>query len=615
MLKKVFDQIASNRSYLIFLLWILLIVTFSPVMSADYLYFDEHVFVLRNPAVTAPLTLDSLIDIFSSFETNIYTPLSVASHWLEYNLFGFNSSISHFINLLLHIACATIVFFIAESILQNLQLAFVVATVWALHPIQVESVAWVLERRNLLFGMFYFASMAAYIRFLDRSQTRDIVIATLLMLLSGLAKNLAFSLPFSWLMIDWLRKRPFTRKLFTEKIAGFLLALVLLSIMLFGAHEGIPGTGWDRLNWRMASYNLGFYAAKTMLPVNLSSTYEINSVSEPWFASGPFYLFILLAVTIFIAWKDRLCIFAALFYFVHIFPLSGIVTVGYNFYAVLHFMYVALFGVVLCVLVFLYRLIRSTAMKDMSVVLSLLLICCLAFASFNYNQVWSDSRTLLEHSLAIDPNNRFARTQLATYLESNKKFVEAAEHYKELIERWPKFFGGFYGMGRIHMYSKQNKAALILFNKAIEFNSKRADLFLDRGATLFYTGQFSAAESDFSTALQFKYLDKSRIRFWRAEARRRQGDYAGAIDDLNTIAAENPDDFSIKIGIFENYVESAHGIDALYSLLNVFKLINENPSRWEEFYNVICTPSFSEVITRMAPYRNLFIHRFNWYPF
>ncbi|PKL49341.1 MAG: hypothetical protein CVV42_06520 [Candidatus Riflebacteria bacterium HGW-Riflebacteria-2] len=613
-LKENSPGIFETRNSLILALLALVILTFAPVMSADYLFFDEHIYILRNPVIAAPLSFDSLARIFTSFEKNIYTPLSIASFWLEYNMTGFNSAVSHFINLLLHLGCALMVFLVVEALLKNRKIAFVAAAIWAIHPAQVESVAWVLERRNLLYGLFYFASMAAYLRYLQRFRAVDMAVATVCMILSGLSKNLALFLPLVWLMLDWSQSRAMTRTVIVEKLPAVVVAIVYLSLMLFGVQDGISGQGQQTFNWLIATYTIGFYVMKTIFPIGIAPIYEINAGSEPWFLFGPVFLLITLGVAWSLCRKNRLVTFAWLFYLLNIVPLSGIVVVGYPFYAALHFIYVALFGIILGLAVLFYNLLSSCAKVHVFMPVSIVLTVALSVVSFQYSHVYTNSRTLFEYALEIDPDNRFARGQLATFLASQNDYAEAGKHYQELIKRYPDYFSGYYGMGRVYRRAGQYDVALTYFSRALELNSRRADLPFDRGLLLLTAGDFAAAEKDFSLSLQNKYSNMSLVYFWRSDARRRQGNYLGAIEDLLLAAADNKDDFSIKVGLVELYVESGQVAEAVSALMAVCRQFAADPSQQQEYMQIISSPSLAAVLTRSALYRNYFRYHFKWYP-
>lgn len=613
MLSSIVSRIAANRSYLLFSLWLLLIFTFVAVIKADYILFDENVVVLANPLIKASLSIDSLVNIFSSFETNQYSPLSVISFWLEYNFFGFNSTVSHLINLLLHMGCATMVFFLATSLTESAMLGWLIAALWSVHPVQVETVAWVLERRNLLYGLFYFASLVAYAQYIKTERRRDIAVATALMLFSGLSKTLAFFMPFTWLLMDWLKSRPFSWKLISEKTFAFLLAAILLCVTFYAAQSEIVDSSQGIMNWRLAAYNIGFYAARTLIPVSLTATYEINSSSEGLFNSGPLYFAVFVVTAIIISLRSRLAAFALLFYVFHILPLSGFIRVGYNFYAAMHFMYVAMFGIVVGIIALIKKSLSLETASRYVIALSLLVVLSLSLMSHSYCLLWNNSQTLFEHCLKQDPANRFARNQLALFLLTKKLYKESKTHYQELVVRYPEFSYGYFGLGRIFMAQNKADDAMMMFDQAMKYDPKDADIPYYRGTLLFLRQKFRAAEIDFSESLG--YQEDLQVRFLRSEARRWQGKYSGAVDDLVFITHQDPHDFGAKVSLLKVLVEGVRWQHAFETMLAVFSQIADNRQSWQQYRELLCSPSLAKVLVRMMPYRTLLISRLGWYPF
>jgi len=279
-MKRFFDYFVSRESHLLLALWLLVIVTFASVITAEYVLYDETIDILGSDMIKAPLSFASFKAIFSTFTSNQFTPLSVLSFWLEYNIFGFNSSVSHLVSLLLHLACVTMVFWLLKAMTQRPLFSWVITAVWALHPMQVETVAWVLERRNLLYGFFYFASLHSYVNYQNSRSRKSLALATVCLVLAGLSKALAFILPLSWLMLDWLKSRSFSLQLFKEKAAGFVLSAIFFALAFFAAHGEIASDAQGFLNWSMACYNISFYAIKTLLPFNLLPAYESTGLSR-----------------------------------------------------------------------------------------------------------------------------------------------------------------------------------------------------------------------------------------------------------------------------------------------------------------------------------------------
>lgn len=603
---------AAHR-YLLFALCFLLIFVFASVIEADYLLFDEDIVILNNPMIRAPLTIGALKNIFTSFETNQYTPLSVLSFWFEYNVFGFNSAVSHLINLLLHIACAMVVYFLAFFITKNMLTSWLIAALWSVHPVQVETVAWVLERRNLLHALFYFAASVAYLRYLQTERRRDMAFALFLMLLSGLSKTLAFLLPFTWFLLDWLKERPFSWKLVTEKIAAFLLAGFLLFTTLYAAHGEIRVSETGGLNWKTAGSSIVFYVAKTLVPLNLSATYEINPFSSGKLVCSSLCFFLFVMMAILVSVRSRLAAVAVMFYLLHILPMSGLVKVGYDFYAALHFMYIPLLGLVMAAVAVVKRLTALDSSDRLPIFASLLVVLLLATFSRNYCLVWNNSGSLFEHSLALDPANKFARHQLARFLETKKLWAEAVGHYRELTVIYPDFFGGYYGLGRIFMLQNKLGESIVMFNEAMKYNLERWDIPLDRGCLLLLMKKYRAAENDFSESLAYEETQKAR--FLRSDACRRQGDYSGAINDLAFLLEADSENFAAKLGLFEVFVESGRWLSALEVMVSVLSQMADNHEKWNYYMAMLSSPGLSVMFGRMIPYRSLVRYRLNWHSF
>lgn len=592
---------------------LILMIVYLPVFSADYVFFDEHKEILANPLIAAPLSLKGLYEIFTSFEANQYTPLSILSFWIEYNFFGFNSAVSHTVNLLLHILAACTLLLLLNLLIGTGKIACFAALIWGIHPMQVESAAWVLERRNLLYGFFYFASILWYLKFSLAPDRKNMSLACLFMLLSGLAKTLAFTLPFTWLMIDWLKGRTLSMNLIKEKLAAFLVAALLLWLLLTGAGGGISGSGAAMLHWRMASYNICFYLAKTILPVGLSPTFEIHAATEGAFNYGPVYLVATILACVVISLQSRLFAFGIAFYFFHILPLSGFIRVGYKFYAVLHFMYVPLLGVILASAAFFKYLSGSDKLRSCRLPAAVFFCVVLGFMSYQHAIIWQNTENLFSYSLKLDPDNRFARNQLAVFFENNGRFEEAATHFQELKNRYPDFFGGYYGLGRILMKIREPVAALSMLDKAVELGQKRYDIPFDRGQTLLLLGRFKEAENDLSQALELKISLPAY--FLRSEARRRQGRYADAVDDLEMVIKSEPLDLNARFARVEILFEMMYLSAALHELLFMLEQNGCMADFAAQLHKLLTTPDVKAVAVRMLPFRNIVRANLGWYPF
>ncbi len=606
MLKAVAETGSGWRRILPLFLVILMLAVFSSLVQAEYLMFDEDQVILRNPLIMAPIGFSGLVDIFTSLATNQYSPLSVLSFWLEYNLVGFNSSFSHLINLLLHVCCAITIYALMTSFSSQI-VAWLIAALWAVHPVQVETVAWVLERRNLLHAMFYFASLLVYLRYIKSGRRFDIGLALLFMLLSGLAKTLAFMVPAGWFLLDWVMNREISWHLIREKTAALLLAVALLLTTFVAADSGIQPGASSGLNLKAGAGGVAFYFAKAVIPAGLSATYELNSRN-----AGPdgYNLLLLLAAFVsmlIIASVNRFAAAGILLFLLQIAPMSGLVRVGYNFYAGLHFLYIPLLGLVVAVVAAIGHFARAGFSRRCLESSGLVVVLLLSILSYQYCQVWMNTGTLFEHSLLLDPANRFARNQLAIYYEERNQLVEAEAHFRELMKIYPDFFGGYYGIARIFALQNRSEEALDMFERAANLNIDRGDIPRDHGRLLMSLRRFRAAEDEFTRSLQYEPGRRSLM--LRAEARRRQGDYTGAINDLDLLARSAPGNLAGQIELMRVLVEGGRWLPALEIVLRLLPQVAADPRSAADWAAGISEP----VCLQLMPYRSLFAFYFSWH--
>lgn len=596
--EKIYRTIFGRPSYAIFVLWLLVIAVFFPILEADYVDFDEQEAILANPSITAPLNLESLIKIFTSFEANQYTPLSMASHWLEYNISGFNSAVSHLISLLLHLLAVTAVFLLSSSLCRSIFSGFVIAAVWGIHTMQVDSVAWVLERRNLLYGAFLFLSLNSWQNFLKTDNYRYRNQAVLFMLLSGISKTLAFMIPFFWLLVDYANAVKPDFKIVREKAAGLVLSAVFVILLFAGAWDGIPKNQPRSLHWQNSAWAISFYVAKTILPTGLTATFEENASTVGIFDSGPLYLGIVLAVFVLLGIKNRIAAVGSIFYMCNIIPVSGLVRVGYSFYVSCHFVYVPFWGLCLLITAVLKKFFEASSLKKYVRAGALVLLLVFAVLSFSHAGIWNNTVSLFEHSIAVDPLGKFARNQLAGAYFKLSEYEQAEKHYRELTRIYPGFYSGYNGLAMIAVRRGDKKRAYEMFNKALQCDPNEALILMNLALLKKSDKDFTGAESYFNDALAVS-PESRKIRFLRAELLALQGKYHRAIEDILLALSQNSYDVLMRLNLFTLQMESADYFNAFLGLAEIpADKISETEIR------AICNPDIFAFVKRLFPFRN-----------
>ena len=563
-----FPSLKNTNKLAIYILIIACIIAFLPAFSSEYLDFDDYAIIIKNPLFRMPLSLESLQKIFCGFYENQYTPLSIMTFWLEYNIFGFNSFISHLINFLIHLFGSFAVYFLLYYLLKNKVSALILSLIWSIHPMQAESVVWVTGRRSLMYGSFFFASIAFYLRHLETGKKADKYLATIMMVLSGLSKTLAFSVPFVWLAIDYLKGQKISISLIKDKFIGFIISLALIIIMLIAAKSGINTTDSKELNFLEASYAVSYYPLLTAIPHGLTGTNELNAYTQDVVKSGYFYLSIYLAISIWLATQSKLALFALFFYLFHIIPMSGLIRVGYPFYLSYHFCYVAQLGIILqfyeLVKLLNDKWMKPEVFKQTAYAIAIIIMMVYGIQTYYFSDVWQNSEKLFSNSLSVDPNNIFARFQLCSSLEKNRRFDEVAFHSQELIKRHADFYGGYYKLSEICIFQENPTKALKLLNKAQTLEPEFSDRFfqiLNKRSYCYYKLQkYEESENDLNIVIN-KYNSNIKALSLRAKIRHLQGKYDMANEDYKAIDQLQPLNMENKTNWFINNLKSYNIIE------------------------------------------------------
>ncbi|MDP8212360.1 MAG: hypothetical protein P9X22_03595, partial [Candidatus Zapsychrus exili] len=258
----------------IYLALILIIVfaCFYPSLNSDYTNWDDNKVITDNKQVQS-LDIDNLKNIFSSTIQQIYVPLSVLSLATEYHFFGYNSFVTHLINLLFHLFIVALIFYFAQQLGLSIYAAFFAALLFGIHPMHVESVVWATERKDVLYVCFYMLSLIFYLKYLDHRKRDAYLLSILFGILSILSKPMALSLPLVFFVLDFFRKRKFNKEALLDKIPHFIYIAPIVWIT-YSLHARIPGKDVSQA-LLILPFTAAFYIKKFALPLFLSPLYVL----------------------------------------------------------------------------------------------------------------------------------------------------------------------------------------------------------------------------------------------------------------------------------------------------------------------------------------------------
>jgi tetratricopeptide (TPR) repeat protein len=420
-------------------------VSYLPALRNGFVFWDDDAHLYENVTVRS-LDAEHIGDIFRSTVNKIYIPLTVLSFAVEYRFFGYDPFIYHLDNLLLHLAVTALIFWLGLRLRLSILGSGAAALVFGVHPLHVESVAWVTERKDVLYSFFYMAALVSYCCYLNFTRStpavqikksyRFLVLTVILGVLSMLAKPMALSLPLILLLLDWFQGRKVGREAFIEKIP-LLVALAGITLVSYVAHARVPGQGFIEafLIW---SWTLVFYLRQFIFPIILVPVYQLPKPIV--FLSPEYFLSVavvgLLALAMVRFRRSSWFIFSVCFYFFSIFFILRY-DEGKDINIVAdRFMYLPSVG--FCYLLGLWfqslwegrrRRLAVTGAAGLMV-----LAAALSVKTYQQCRIWKDSISLWQHQLKVFSDQPAALNNLAAALRGREEYKNAEETYRTLMK-------------------------------------------------------------------------------------------------------------------------------------------------------------------------------------
>lgn len=504
--------------------------------------------------------------IFTSDVIGGYNPLTIFSFALDKIFYGLDNPMPwHLENVLLHLLCTFFVFFIGRKLGLSILGASFFALLFGVHPMRVESVAWVTERKDVLFGVFYLSAMFYYLKYVteDRKK-RYMVIISICFGLSLLSKIQAVIFPVSMVLIDYYVEGKIDFKKILKKAPFFIASIFigLLNIKFLNEYGTLKSTteygGIQRIF--IGSWQYTVYLIKSIVPYRLSPLYPYPS-SIQWYFYPSFLSFIVTGILLVFAYLKnwRVLFFGLSFFFVNVFLLLQIVGAGQGFLAD-RFTYIAYIG-----LFFMYSYLFEQAIerfpkfKNVILGLAALLIGVYGFMTFNQNKIWKNSGTLWSHVLQYYQRSVLPYGNRANYYRDNGETEKALKDYGSRIRLKADDAAVFNSRGRLYFNFNARDSllkALNDYNKAIELKPTDHEYWANRGATYAKLNDLQNALTNMNESIRLNpnygnaYLNRSVIK-------NGMGDYRGALDDIDNYLKFNPYAYSIMYekGRFHNILK------------------------------------------------------------
>jgi Flp pilus assembly protein TadD len=513
----------------LFLIMITLAVYWQ-VRNHEFINLDDSEYVTENRHVQNGLTLNSMIWAFTTTQVANWHPLTWLSHMLDCQLYGLNPKGHHLTNVFLHLLNTLLLFFILQRMTGALWRSGFVAALFALHPLHVESVAWVAERKDVLSTLFWLLTMWGYIWYVERPRLTRYLLTLLAFTLGLMTKPMLVTMPCVLLLLDyWPLKRfqlrqpggdtPATTGTFEEQGAPFLRLLLektpffaltaASSIVTFLAQRS--GGAMSTLDVYPVKIRIGnglvsyvSYIGQMVWPRGLAVFYPHPGTRLPgWHAVGAGLLLACISIAVIRAARRHPYLAVGwLWYLGTLVPVIGLVQVGAQAMAD-RYTYVPLIGLFVIIAWSIPDLLAGNHYRK--IVLSMAVgtvLLALTVSSWLQVQHWKNNLTLFKHALKVTAKNYVAHDSLGNALAQQGKVEEAIDHYYEALKIKPNLVNLHNNLGVALLEQRKVKEAMSHYDIALRLNADYAETYNNFGVAWFTVGEFDKAIAHYHEALR-----------------------------------------------------------------------------------------------------------------
>jgi tetratricopeptide (TPR) repeat protein len=494
------------------------VLAYSSVRTFEFNNYDDVLYVTGNDVVKRGLTWDGIVTVFTQATPPYWHPLTMMSHMLDVELFGVNAGAHHVVNLLFHIVNSVLLFWVLYRMTRGLWSSAAVAMLFAVHPLHVESVAWVAQRKDMLSGLFALLTIWAYRSYVERRSALRYAAVVFFFALGILAKPVFVIVPVLLLILDcWpLGRWSFapqtsvfpqrtTARLVWEKAPLFVISAVCAAVTIIAQSRLGGVVSLERFSFgvRLANAVVSYarYIGKTIWPSDLSVSY-VHPGMWPWpiFIAALLLLAIVSTATVVRARRQPYLLAGWLWFLVSLLPTIGLVQAGEQAMAD-HFMYLPLIGPAIMIA---WGIRDAAAQRTermlpwaAATALTALVITTRVQASH-----WRNSESLYRHALRVDWNNATAHHLLASTLSARGDKANAVKHYFEAIRIQPGVAAVHYDVGIVLTDMSALIEATNHLARALHLNPTNIGANFHLGRALAMLGDSGGAASNYAAVLR-----------------------------------------------------------------------------------------------------------------
>src|SRR6266536_1811901 len=513
------------------------LAVFAQTIRYEFVNFDDDLYVYNAPGVQAGLTIKGIGLAFIGPHARNWHPLTTLSHMLDCKLYGLNAGGHHATNIILHAIAVLLLFQVLQQMTSAVWKSAIVATLFAIHPLHVESVAWVSERKDVLSAVFFLLMLSAYVRYTRTHSITHYLVVAVLFAAGLMSKPMLVTAPFILLLVDYWPLRRFEERASVEddknlspgneKRTITSLLLEKIPLLVFSAAAcGITFVLQKRatgaipplpLLWRVQNALVShiIYIWKTVWPTRLAIFYpHPNNTLTIWQVAGAMTLLLAITLAAIVLRKQRPYLFTGWFWYVGMLvPVIGLVQVGEQGPAdrYTYLPHIGLFMLAVWLVADLTAVHKSRA--RFAVAAAGVIIVALVWVAVIQTSYWRNSETLWTHALAVTSDNDLAHNNLGYLCIDRGELDKAISHFEAASKIRSRKLDPHYNVGSAFVQMNLADAlglkgladeAMLHYEEAIKLVPNYADAYYNRGNILFANGRVDEAIADWEKTLQIQ---------------------------------------------------------------------------------------------------------------
>jgi len=487
-------------------------VIFGQTLGHQFVNYDDLLYVVENQHIRAGLSWHGILWAFTQVHSQNWHPLTSMSHMLDCQLFGLQPGWHHLVNVLLHSAGAVLLFLALQQMTGALWPSTFTAAVFAIHPLHVESVAWIAERKDVLSGVFFMLTLLAYVRYVHEPAIGRYVTMSILFGCGLLSKSMLVTLPIVLLFLDYWpldrfgNSRSTITKLFAEKIPLFALSIGSCLATLLAQNFALGSTEHLPLKWRITNAIVTYldYIRQMFWPVDLVPFYihPENRLPIPYLLVSAIILVAITGIAFARRRKNPYILVGWFWYIVMLTPVIGIIQVGLQGRAD-RYTYLPQIGLYIALVWLIRDLMKSWRQREIVLAAATIVLCGLSILSWKQTTHWRDTETLWSHALTITPDSDVAHAGLAGILLVRGQTDAAIWHYERALSLRDGNVAAHYGLAIALAQERKVDPAIAHFQKALSIQPDNIQVSNYLGALFANKGELSSAIAAWRQTLSF----------------------------------------------------------------------------------------------------------------